>query len=227
MNRFKKALDIANQYAIKHGSLPPSFDAFREEVEGIKKAEGKMDKSTLGKMINAARDYFDVIGDGAEAVVFDVGSDKVLKIYRWHTEAARGEYVIFADPQFKDVTPDVHAHGDDWGWIVVEKVDVLKNWKKIERHFPELWEKALDLQVHERQHTNIHSAFSALIKNFDLYESTIESKREREWAQEVKRLHDVLGVEGRFDIKPANLGTDSRGNIVLIDLYLDEVIVHG
>lgn len=67
--------------------------------------------------------HYERIGSGDEADVYALNEDIVVKIS--NRENLRGEYVIFADPQYDLVTPEVYGHHPDWYWIAVEKVDPL------------------------------------------------------------------------------------------------------
>lgn len=68
--------------------------------------------------------HYERIGSGDEADVYALNEDIVVKVS--NRENLRGEYVIFADPQYDLVTPEVYGHDPDWHWIAVERVDSLR-----------------------------------------------------------------------------------------------------
>jgi hypothetical protein len=217
-SRYNVARRIANVFSIeKQASLHPDFDQFKERVDHIIERQGVVNRRTLQDIENAALTFFQHAGKGYEAAVFDLSSDKVLKVYLRNVETARGEYALFSDPVLSDITPDVYGYDEHWTWLIVEKVDVLNGWDAIEERLPSLYKIA-----DTRSEPTMNTRFSKAIRNADSYRDDI-SPEAYQWAKDVVKLHDRIGTKVN-DMKPENTGIDTSGNIVIIDIYLEGLI---
>lgn len=92
----------------------------KEKMEEFKRrADGDLDKQ-----MEVADELFKKIGSGRESHVYEIDSEKVLQISNPKTN--KKEYHIFSDPQFDDLTPDVFDRGSEWGWITMEKAELIE-----------------------------------------------------------------------------------------------------
>jgi hypothetical protein len=190
--------------------------------------EFKEDYKEKGQLKTDPHDYFTEIGDGIEANVYQVGQDRVLKVYD-KPGSGRAEYVIFIDPQYQDVTPNAFDHAEDFTWIVVEKVDPItddwEDWSSIKPYLPDLYRVIMedrDATFFERKRT-----INDIIKRSDdssFGEFYDISRKEQSWLRSIKKLYDDLGQKDRYDIKPDNLGEDSKGRLVLLDIFVYNLI---
>jgi hypothetical protein len=183
------------------------LEMFKEQTEAT---------SDVPTIIDQAEKYLDFIEQGAEAHVYEYGGS-VVKISE-DTGNLRGEYIVFLDPDYEDITPDVYSHHPDWKWIEVERVEVLDDWDPFYRRTPEFFE-----------HADSNDRFYTLI---DLDEGILPNLQrgnppewwndipsdEREFWNSIVDMHDSLGLTVH-DILPQNFGYDRRGNLVMIDIY--------
>lgn len=159
------------------------------------------------------------IGEGSEAKVYDAGSDKILKISS-SAKNLRAEYVIFVDPQYQQVTPEAYDHGENWKWIVVEKVEPLgrDNWPELAKHLPHLKEK-----MEKRGKGFTYGGLWSVL--LDIGKGNLSwlkdlPQDEKTFVLQVIDLHEKLGLQSQ-DIRPENIGIDKDGNLVLIDIYTE------
>lgn len=218
--------------------------SLREKMRAFKKKRNEhREGDFLTGTTSAASDVFDFIGRGGEAFVYEINDDKVLKVSKYG-ENLRGEYVIFSDPQFHDITPDVYGHADDWMWMIVEQVNPLSphSWERLYDHFPTLEYEItrmseLDESKSSHRASLINDLFECLgVKDergsdrtlgSDRFLTEDEAKdvwnkmrtREKDWFQKVADLHRALGMEVS-DIRPENLGEDNDRRLVLLDVHI-------
>jgi hypothetical protein len=176
---------------------------------------------TLEETQSYFRNHLNLIGRGTEAEVYGLNAQTAVK--KTHPVNARGEYVIFADPQYEDITPEVRGHHPDWYWIAVERVEPFE---------PGAWERVFEyLPSFERVYGDTPSYFmlaetfqNALLEaNDQLTPEDIRSQwdrvdsDERRWMNKVVDIFNDLGMR-IGDIRPSNLGVDQDGNLVVVDI---------
>lgn len=176
-----------------------------------------------------AEDMFERIGQGRESKVYEVDGETVIKLSD-HPVNLRAEYVIFADPDFRDVTPDVYDHGEDWRWIAVEKVEPA-SLSQARDAFDDL----IDLyNEHERPHSNaniLQDAIEYVAQSMD--PDVVPPYKQPEWYDEIPSderqkvesildLYKTLGLPV-YDLKANNFGIDTDGNLVLVDIFVGRV----
>lgn len=187
------------------------LEEFRRRTEELSVEEEFPEKGKIAREI-----FGRPVGRGSEAVVFEVDDYRLLKLTIF-PDNARAEYVIFSDPDFQKVTPEVYGHGPDWEWYVVERVRDIRRWEVMFKFFPTL-ESIDNLQDRVTAFSDI---LAELQSGGELPEIWSRMNRsEREWFEKIVRLHDLLDLDGLalFDIGPKNLGVDRDGNLVLFDI---------
>jgi hypothetical protein len=225
--RYQKAGHGQNSSQTRSGSLN-AFELFQKNVE-----EGRRNGLELSqlKLENIAKDAgLKQIGSGGESTVFDLakyslGIEKVLKIF-YKEEVARGEYVIFADPKYQDVTPRAFDHDEEWRWITVEKLQPLEGWRTFYEQFESLYNHIFKPEVGYVP-SNPGYELSKIIEREEEWSDKeyedLFSKEAIEWMNQIRNLHEDLGLEVK-DLAPRNMGLDRRGNIVLLDIYIEQVL---
>lgn len=170
-----------------------------------------------------AADYFPEIGSGQEASVYRINPDWVLKIST--PVNIRGEYIIFADPKYERVTPDVHHAHPDWIWMVVENVDLLGGPGKIGRHFPSLKREADE--EGKRVSEMMSDLLVARYNGYRPFSYSGLSDEAKEWFDLIADMIQDLGLgeDAALDIYWENLGFDQSGNLVVTDIYTHSAIL--
>lgn len=184
------------------------LDQFRHHVSQFSGEEA------YDEALYMARTLFPHLGTGSEATVFAIDDERVLKV-SLSQKNIRGEYVIFADPQFDPVTPEVYGHGEDWHWMIVERFEPIRSWREVKGYFPNLW-----TFLPKGDPQEVLNSFLREGGNPPWFENLHEDIRQ--WVHQVRRLHDRLGNRIE-DIRPSNLGVSrDRHFPVLIDIWMGE-----
>jgi hypothetical protein len=225
---YKEARAVARRFHKRIGvSLPSEFDDFEEEYRELSEKKDDMSMARYkAKTEDIAIRHFKEIGRGMEASVWELTNNAVLKIYEME-KVARGEYVIFIDPQYQLVTPEAYEHAEDWKWTVIERVEPLQrgDWSTVFDDLPNVERWMHMAKADERYPSDKNTLFQDLINDFselrDLFEDVKFNNKEVEWMRQVKQIHDDLGLrKGVSDLYPSNMGVDSDGHLVILDIYL-------
>jgi hypothetical protein len=216
-SREKGAFRIALS-RMKRTSTSESVETFRQRLDEARKQRGNLDMQDVSAI---AQDIFNRIGRGGESAVFKVSSDKVLKIS--NKRSIRGEYIAFADPSYKNVTPDVYEYDEEWVWMVVEKVEPITSWENLKMAFPglnSLVQKGVVDSFFELAFQDICRRLQSSRED-DWFDRL--PKREQSFFQSLADLHDDLGLDC-IDMSLDNFGIDSKGNVVLIDILTSQTV---
>lgn len=175
-------------------------------------------------------DHLNLLNKGSEAEVYELGPKVVIKASE-RPANARAEYVIFSDPRYDLVTPDVYGHHEQWAWIAVERVRPIEayNWDIVESFFQDL----TSLMEETGPHTSlnqftIHDVLSYVQDGKSLGISSLDESDVRSiWnrlrrdekivIQKIVDLYDDLGQDVA-DVSPKNFGIDLDKKLVLIDI---------
>jgi hypothetical protein len=167
--------------------------------------------------------HHDLIGEGSEAKVYELNNRTVIKVA--DSEKTRGEYVIFADPQYRDVTPNVRGHHPKWYWIAVERVDPLEHgdWDRIFDHLSSFYDVYRDYDELKHPAAIFDQVLldldgQASFSIFDVWPQVREE--EREWFHQVVEMYHDLGLNVR-DVRPENLGVTDGGDLVIVDIRVE------
>lgn len=180
--------------------------ALSEVDEFKERAEGKL----YVEVVELAYEYFEEVGAGQEAFVFSVGPQRVLKVSD-DERNLRGEYVIFRDPKYQEVTPQAYDHGENWTWVTVEKVESLMSWNEVWDYFPGMVDEKVDLKaMFMRAPEHIQDGDPPEWLNY-------LPPEEKEFFYSVADLFDDLALKAQ-DIHPQNMGVDHKGRVVLLDI---------
>jgi hypothetical protein len=190
----------------------------KESSDSVKafKEKTSMTDEYVGVEMMADQMLGPVLGSGVESKVYEADSDTVIKISQ-SSKNLRGEYVVFADPQFSYVTPDAIDHHEAWKWIQVEKVNTIGegNWQELFSRLPET------RHILSQSSSDIARGFEQAVRKMPEWVDDLPEK-ERAFFKNIHDLHDALDVRA-IDVNPGNIGIDSENNLVLFDIFLDNV----
>jgi hypothetical protein len=186
----RRAISIAGRYKAASGFIDSDY---RDDMEPFLDVIEKDDRAS--QMMDKAEEIYKDVGFGVEAKVFRLAFDAVLKISS--PKNIRGEYVVFSDPTFKDITPNVYGVGENHKWMIVEKVDVLQSKHDVKEYFPTIYE------TFERR--EIEQALDAMSEG---KEDFIESlwRKEKRFLTDLQKLYESLGSKRILDLYHENLG---------------------
>ena len=217
----KKLIRLGNQKPSLRKHLRPvldkiagslSLEAFKQKTEGEPHWEVR----------RLAKEVFPLLGIGSEAAVYEVSSDKVLKVSD-DPKNLRAEFFTFSNPKYDQVTPDAYDHHDKWGWIVVERVKPFKSgdWDSLLQHFPSFVE--FKEKKGEDPSVDMVWTFNDLSVGGKQAEWVYGlQEKEKNFFLKIKSLHEDLNLDVA-DIRPANFGIDNKGNVVLLDILTSYV----
>jgi hypothetical protein len=166
--------------------------------------------------------HYRLIGEGHESAVYAYDRETVIKISP-SPHNLRGEYIIFSDPTYRDMTPEVYDHGPDWQWMAVERVQPLDEESGWDRIFKEFLPGAARAFGFDR--TDRVMALRKLLKDLQLKVNHTHRQLkifenlppdEREWIEGIIEMYNALGLPVA-DIDADNLGI-TRGHLVVIDI---------
>lgn len=221
--------------------LEGQLQSYLSELEELESARAITRKLT---------DDLDLLGVGGEGAVYELGDEYAIKVSRYPREI-RAQYLLLGDPTYEDITPTLHDHSERWFWFVMERVDAFSAWSQLHEFFPGIVEAvdAFELSDTGSLHrggfpfvfTEILRArctedFETDIRYTELDSFALEtetlrsiwsdylSSDERAWFDKVAGMHQDLGLSCKRvgDIRPANMGRDDSGNLVVFDVWTTE-----
>jgi len=168
------------------------------------------------------------LGRGAYRAAFSIGDDLVIKVINdaggGAAEMNKADYRLGTDSEIGQITPRAYVHGDNFSWVVLERVAEITEEREIIRFF----KSSLILNPESLTESQVWTYFN-LLRNAFFYEKnkrdfdsptvdklnlelTKTSPLFRNFKRAIKKYNIAL-----YELRPDNFGIGSDGRLVLLD----------
>jgi len=168
------------------------------------------------------------LGRGAYRAAFSIGDDLVIKVINdaggGAAEMNKADYRLGTDSEIGQITPRAYVHGDNFSWVVLERVAEITEEREIIRFF----KSSLILNPESLTESQVWTYFNLLRdaffyeknkRDFDSptvdklnLELTKTSPLFRNFKRAIKKYNIAL-----YELRPDNFGIGSDGRLVLLD----------
>jgi hypothetical protein len=167
------------------------------------------------------------LGRGAYRAAFSIGDDLVIKVINdagiGAEEMNKADYRLGTDSEIGQIAPRAYVHGDNFSWVVLERVAEITEERKIIRFFKSSFalnpESLTESQVWTYFNLLRDAFYEKNKRDFDTptvdklsLELTKTSPLFRNFKRAIKKYNIV-----RYELRPDNFGIGSDGRLVLLD----------